>query len=1109
MLLATALTVTSLAVTPAEAGAAKKKMVSLAKKKITVMVGQTKKIKIVPAKKKAKGKAAAASKAASTKKKIRAKVKWKSSNKNIVKVVKKKVFVKKANARVTGVAPGTAVVKAVYKRKSVKATLKCKVTVIPAGDAAGQTTAPTQGTNVTPTQNPAVNPTDTVAPTDNNDATDAPKGTPTVRPTKAPTDVPTATPTRNPETQPPSSPNPWPENADSYSFDLDAPREQGGIYSVMNSATWESNDDGSVTVTFDSSVNYPDISFRIPDKYYKPGYYKWVEIKYSGNEGNRGLSIYDKGLLPDHDGDPWACDSDTKHDMGPDFLPEYAGDCVKIIALDEIENWTDYATQIDIYAPTVEGGQSAGGKITIKSITLYSDQPGTDVTSSPEPSATPSATEPLGAEADATQIDTDITVDGDIEDVWANVPSLPIANYSSAQGETTATAKLAWKADKLNILVEVKDPSIDATSNNNYEQDGIDVFLDEDNSKEAAWDANTDALQYRYSGFTGNSEAETPAKNRVFDHGGSAELLDQIKSAYKVVDGGYVIETSIPLKEAKAEQQMGFELTVFDCADGKRNNEIWLLNTGNDMTQLWDNHVDWIGTITLKETVDPSIVKRELDLSKTAATYGEGTAKYDEATKSVTGTNVQGLMIPLGETLAEGDTIKVTIYGTAKTEDGDAQIRAWLSTMANTDELSAQVNPAVWETAYEYTAKGPADAVQIKKVAYNSKNFTEITITKVVVESKKKEPVYTPVEPTQSEEIIDGDVEANICADNILDIGYSSDAVKKEFPGDGSVKLDLTNEAAGAGITVFFKDDHSLVDLSKYTEVQIEVADVGQNGGYGPAIEMKDANGTSAVGSPEYWPNLNNGTWTKSLTSGFGNVSGKKAAAIQIKYNTYGSEETSPRATLTIKSVKLIASNPVSSEVQTFEKETSGNVSLDSSTGYGDVRINEEKFQEFLEYYSDVYTAFDKLSGKEAGQYVTKYTADDEEITYTSKGKLEGDGGKATGTLTVKGGSVDRSLDVEITKEGSTFTGKFTDDKGKVREIKVTESAGNVCNITDNGEEGYKLIVEEEADDYTVTYLAPTGDYIKLTKVGNKYTLKATKAMIDKYGLSLSYLEEA
>ena len=59
-----------------------------------------------------------------------------------------------------------------------------------------------------------------------------------------------------------------------------------------------------------------------------------------------------------------------------------------------------------------------------------------------------------------------------------------------------------------------------------------------------------------------------------------------------------------------------------------------------------------------------------------------------------------------------------------------------------------------------------------------------------------------------------------------------------------------------------------------------------------------------------------------------------------------------------------------------------------------------------------------------------------------------------------------------------------------------------------NGEEGYKLVVTDSEDSYSVVFTAPDGEYIKLVKEGNKYTLKATKAMIEKYGLSLSYLPE-
>lgn len=133
LLLTAALVVTSVAASPSSADAAKKK-VWLSKKKITVTVGKSKIIKIRHDGKNGggtkKGDGSYVKKMKKAGKKIvRAKVKWTSSNKKVAKVIKKKVYVKKASARVKGISPGKATVKAVYKRNGVKAVLKCKVTV--------------------------------------------------------------------------------------------------------------------------------------------------------------------------------------------------------------------------------------------------------------------------------------------------------------------------------------------------------------------------------------------------------------------------------------------------------------------------------------------------------------------------------------------------------------------------------------------------------------------------------------------------------------------------------------------------------------------------------------------------------------------------------------------------------------------------------------------------------------------------------------------------------------------------------------------------------------------------------------------------------------------
>lgn len=861
LLLTAALTVTSLTVAPSEADAAKKK-VSLAKKKVTVAVGQTKKIKIVPAKKK-KAKGSAVSSKSSKKNKIKAKVKWKSSNKNIAKVVKKKVFVKKANARVKGVAPGTAVVKAVYKRKGVKATLKCKVTVVPAGETAGSA-APSQSASVS------------AAPASNAPATDQPGPDKTARPTKGPTPEPTATPTRNPNTQPPASPNPWPENADSYSFDLAAPREEGGIYSVQDGATWEKNADGSITVTFNKDKDYPDMSFRIPAKYYKTDYYKWVEIKYSDNEGNRGLSIYDKGLLPDHDTAPWECDATTKYDLGPDFLPEYAGDCVKIIALDELEDWTEYATQIDIYAPTVEGGKSAGGKITIKSITLYSDQPG-EVTPTKEPVAT---------------------------------------------------------------------------------------------------------------------------------------------------------ERNLKLSEAK--------------------------NMG--------------GTVESKE--DELLTLKGAD----------------------------GVLIPIGEPLDDGEEIEVTVYGTATASGAPAKVRAWLSD-TDAHRWSEIVNPITFEETFKLKASSTIDGdggsgtdtckheasdyIQFKKEAYNSPAFDELTITKVVVKKvwKTLEPgTYVPVEPEVSEEAI-GAYEVPINADNLK--------------ADGPSTVDFANGVANLTVNAMYGGLWINIPADKQDEYsRVEVEYENGTGGFGYGCQYTDSTQDENLA----WGGLLNGSGVDKKDFDAGRT------VTKFKYFNNGESLSAENpAKVTIKSIKLFKADAKTLEVSTFETETSGNVSLDSTTGYGNVRIDDEKFNEFLDYYSDMYNALNDLSGKATPEEaVTKYMADGEEITYTPS-----EAGKGTITFT-NGEDVNRSLDVEI-KQGETaddLVATFTDENGKVKEVKVSKNSGNECDVTMNGEEGYKLVVTDSEDSYSVVFTAPDGEYIKLVKEGNKYTLKATKAMIEKYGLSLSYLPE-
>ena len=90
--------------------------------------------------------------------------------------------------------------------------------------------------------------------------------------------------------------------------------------------------------------------------------------------------------------------------------------------------------------------------------------------------------------------------DGTIDELWDSVEYQDVSNFSATAGNTSAQAKVMWDEDYLYILANVTDDQIDASSENAWTRDGIEIFLDEDNSGEATYAENTDAFQYRFTG---------------------------------------------------------------------------------------------------------------------------------------------------------------------------------------------------------------------------------------------------------------------------------------------------------------------------------------------------------------------------------------------------------------------------------------------------------------------------------------------------------------------------------------------------------------------------------------------------------------------------------
>jgi endo-1,4-beta-xylanase len=91
--------------------------------------------------------------------------------------------------------------------------------------------------------------------------------------------------------------------------------------------------------------------------------------------------------------------------------------------------------------------------------------------------------------------------------------------------------KLLWDEGHLYALFEIKDRVLNDKATNPWEQDSVEVFLDQNNAKTSVYEP--DDGQYRVS-----------FRNQVSYNGGQK---DGFKSASRLIPGGYRVVMAIPL----------------------------------------------------------------------------------------------------------------------------------------------------------------------------------------------------------------------------------------------------------------------------------------------------------------------------------------------------------------------------------------------------------------------------------------------------------------------------------------------------------------------------------------------------------------------------------
>lgn len=160
-----------------------------------------------------------------------------------------------------------------------------------------------------------------------------------------------------------------------------------------------------------------------------------------------------------------------------------------------------------------------------------------------------------------------ISVDADADAAWGNAVNIPLTINKGS--EAFANAKVLWDDDNLYVYATVNDAVLDKTGAQTHEQDSLEVFIDEDNGKTASY--GEDDKQYRIN-YTNEQSFN-----------GKKCLAENVKSATKTIDGGYVVEAAFKWTDIKPANgtKIGLEFQINDAKDGKRIGTLsWYDETG-------------------------------------------------------------------------------------------------------------------------------------------------------------------------------------------------------------------------------------------------------------------------------------------------------------------------------------------------------------------------------------------------------------------------------------------------------------------------------------------------------------------------------------------------
>ncbi|MGN0620640.1 MAG: endo-1,4-beta-xylanase [Porcipelethomonas sp.] len=188
-----------------------------------------------------------------------------------------------------------------------------------------------------------------------------------------------------------------------------------------------------------------------------------------------------------------------------------------------------------------------------------------------------------------------VKIDGEIDSAWnaigggvGETESVAVNKYTMGTDGATATAKALWDENNIYVLVEVKDNNLSKESANAYEQDTVEIFIDQNNGKTSYYEDDDIQLRVNFDNEVTVTDGRT---------------ADVYETAAKKTADGYIVEARIPCAVGKFEtgQVIGYDVQINDDnGSGKRTG----IANWSDLSGQGYMNTSGFGTLKLEGSED-------------------------------------------------------------------------------------------------------------------------------------------------------------------------------------------------------------------------------------------------------------------------------------------------------------------------------------------------------------------------------------------------------------------------------------------------------------------------------------------------------------------------